>query len=1095
MSTYLWKYYLEDDVDAFRQLLATATFVQPAHSRPYSSGGHSGTILGSPGKFTSSSSVPRSKNKVKGLTNVTLTRADINSKDTHGVTLLHHVASSTAINASSYALALLEVPVLDLYAQDYESGWTSLHRALYHGNITIAHALMVHDAKDFICTPGKSHPTGGLIKIKDREGNSPLDVFGASTTVRGIRFGQEEPRLQAGIEDHGSDLVESGCEEDGNMSASKTLRPRICIDGDELFTFGSNKNINLGFGNEDDRQYPERITLKRPDHLLRRFNLEHQMRSSKAHQSSQYDRAESLSLKTMPAVVQFMPLKIQDVQMSKLHTAVLTTDPEANLYVCGFGPGGRLGTGDEITRFNFACVYGGGLVNKKVSQIGLGQNHTVAVSSEGEVFTWGNNTFGQLGYLITGSNVRDEAPLQLLPRQIFGPLKREKIVGSAASRVHSVVHSGSALYTFGKNDGQLGFVDSDARSLEMQTTPRRVAASLFSSSISMVSAIGKATVCLLENHEVWVFANYGYTKLSFPLSGFYNDFLKNSHSSTRYQDAPNHITKICSGEDTICAMAKAGDVFTVTVSQNVESSPTTGSTTNPAKIRGALSTPQRVWSLRKSHMAVRDVDVSQNGSIIICTDSGSVWKRVKRAKIKDASDTPGFKAKDYKFSRIPGLTRIGAVRSNAFGSFAAVRKDCDVLRTQIDVVSQSLWKDVFSLLPFHELSKQENSETEEPLPRFWASRQSSSDTATIRQAILTSRDIEGDIRLLLEQQDKRRHSAYDLRIKSDNSKFSIPCHECIVSRSSVLLKAMHQFRQSYFYSLSEILTIEYDKDGNTLILFQGLDFITVLNFVLYLYTDSFADVWHHTRRAPASAARFRQVRVELMRLAASLDLRALESAVRVMAEPSKTLHEDMNSAIQRMEYFESGDVEIELNGTSVMAHSALLCQRCAFFEGLFHGRAGGRWLSSRRQEQQQPQDAIKVDLKHISPGIFRLVLQHIYADTGEELFDHVACADFDAFIDLILEVMAVANELMIDRLSQICSKFLGKHGQSCCCSFEIAKFTDKQSDDTQCVPTIECCSSMLDYHVQRCGIRVPVPQSRGDAGKSVSLTGDGDFRR
>jgi hypothetical protein len=34
-----------------------------------------------------------------------------------------------------------------------------------------------------------------------------------------------------------------------------------------------------------------------------------------------------------------------------------------------------------------------------------------------------------------------------------------------------VVFSTSGLYTFGKNEGQLGLVDSDARSLEVQTTP------------------------------------------------------------------------------------------------------------------------------------------------------------------------------------------------------------------------------------------------------------------------------------------------------------------------------------------------------------------------------------------------------------------------------------------------------------------------------------------------------------------------------------------------------------------------------------------------------------------------------------------------
>jgi len=190
--------------------------------------------------------------------------------------------------------------------------------------------------------------------------------------------------------------------------------------------------------------------------------------------------------------------------MSKLHTAVLTQDPISNLHVCGYGPGGRLGTGDEATRFSYVCIQGGGLAKRRVAAIALGQDHSIAVCSSSEVFTWGSNKHGQLGYELPETSAQD-TPLQLTPRQIYGLIKKEQIIGAAASSLHSAIYTSSGLYTFGKNEGQLGLMDADARSLEIQVIPRRVGVSILQHQIQSVSVIDRATAVLLENHEVIVF--------------------------------------------------------------------------------------------------------------------------------------------------------------------------------------------------------------------------------------------------------------------------------------------------------------------------------------------------------------------------------------------------------------------------------------------------------------------------------------------------------------------------------------------------------------------------------------------------------------
>ncbi|KAE8354689.1 hypothetical protein BDV28DRAFT_74539 [Aspergillus coremiiformis] len=1022
MSSKLWEFFLRDDVDSFRRVLATASFTSGGQ-RGSGPGGPSNFKIGSPGGTVASSPAFSLKSKKLSGTSPgspipdrsntrggrTLSREELNARDQLGRTLLHLVASSTRSTATEFAVALLDVPFIDIYVQDWESGWTALHRALYAGNAAIAQALLardMRDAMDFSKSGNTTNASGTLIKIKDREGYSPFDVYGATIASRDIKSivsPTANDLILVDLENTDAVSIASSqlddFDEDGHI-AKRALKPRINVLGDEVYTFGSNKNLNLGVGDQDDRQFPERIAFQRPEHLLQRFFAEFQEQQlDEGGLEPQQVRGDT----DLPALIRNKPIKIQNIAMSKLHTAILTNDPESNLFLCGFGPGGRLGTGDESTRFSFVCIETGGLASKKVISVALGQDHTLAITENGEIFSWGSNKFGQLGYGLPRTNNRDDVPMQKTPRQIFNPFKKELILGAAASAIHSVVFSNSGLYTFGKNEGQLGLVDSDARSLETQTTPRRVGASLFSAPIQSVSATDQATAILLQNHEVWVFSQYGYSRLSFPLD-ISSSFIRNSFMTTRYDTSVNRIIKITAGGNTICALSSSGEVFTVQVNRT-ENPPSSTSTTNPTKIRNSLSTPTRVWSVKKAHMAVKDVDVGQDGSIIICTTSGSAWRKEKRGKTKDGS------SKDHKFARVPGLSRVVSVCSNAFGAFAAVQRNCDITREQINVDQSTLWKDLLPLSPFSSVGgsiamDQDSVLDSEPIDN-------------IKKAIMSESDIESYFQPL--QTGRPSGTVWIMTTASD---IRIPVHEFILTgRSPVLRKAFHDLRKAHSFSIPDMLTINYDDEGYGRILFQAVDIVTVLNLAFFSYTDNIFDVWQLVKNTPESASRYRQVRSEVMRIATYLGLPSLERSARLMIEPTKTLKSDMERAINDGTFFDSGDVVVELKNGTTRVHSQVICQRCPFFDALFRGRSGGRWLSSRRLD---PTDDIYVDLKHIDRHIFEFVLRYMYADTEEQLFDQVRTNDLEEFIDLVLDVAFVANELMIDRLGQICQKTLGR---------------------------------------------------------------------
>jgi hypothetical protein len=709
---------------------------------------------------------------------------------------------------------------------------------------------------------------------------------------------------------------------------------------------------------------------------------------------------------------------IQDVVLSKLHSAVLTADPASNLYVCGVGRGGRLGLGDENTRFTYTPVQGP-FTDKKVVQVALGQNHSMAIDDTGALWTWGNNAEYQLGYVLPEPARKGEDAASTVPRQVFGPLKKEAIVGIAASSIHSVAHTGTSLYCWGKNIGQLALMDADSRSLEFQQTPRKVAASLFSSPIVMVTAIDKATTILLQNHTVCVFTAYGYHIVKFPFATL--DLVGNIKLSNRHDPAWNQISHITSGGETIAALTRRGDLFTMSLDHKTETNPPTTSTTNPSKIKGAVTQPHCIWSARQD--GVRSVGVGEHGSVIISTHSGAVWRRIKRAKAKDASPWPSeSKRKDYKFERVPCITKVAAVRASAFGAFAAIRKDSDVMREQLAIDGQSLWADVAPLNCLAGFTASEPKHKNDEIRKLWGNDALGERLGTVAYEVLKSSDIDHDLKQHLTSWSYQNDPLDVAVCTSSSPDIRIPIHGWLLgARSPVLRRALAQFRKTGSFE-HESFSIS-DTDGKALVCFQGLDPVSLLNLVLFAYEDKVVPVWNFSGHVRSLAYRYRQIRQEVMKLATRLGMDSLEAAARLQVEPKKCMDRDFQSAIKDPRYFADGDALLELEGAEVPVHSSFVCQRCPWFQGLFFGRSRGMWLEGRRAVSA---DRIKIDLNHADPEAFKYVLRYLYGDCGADLFDKAVCESLDDFLDLVMEVMSIANYLMLDRLSQICQRVMGR---------------------------------------------------------------------
>ena len=110
----------------------------------------------------------------------------------------------------------------------------------------------------------------------------------------------------------------------------------------------------------------------------------------------------------------------------------------------------RLGLGDENTQPEPRLITM--LTGQIVRMISAGVNHTLAITDRGDLFSWGSDRFGQLGY--GGS---DAGKGSFIPKKVEN-LKKSVVVAIAAGDSHSVCFTDSGeIYTWGCNkEGQLG---------------------------------------------------------------------------------------------------------------------------------------------------------------------------------------------------------------------------------------------------------------------------------------------------------------------------------------------------------------------------------------------------------------------------------------------------------------------------------------------------------------------------------------------------------------------------------------------------------------------------------------------------------------
>lgn len=199
-------------------------------------------------------------------------------------------------------------------------------------------------------------------------------------------------------------------------------------------------------------------------------------------------------------------VEITQVASGQFHTLAL--DSNGKVYAWGLNGDGQLGTGvPGVIRVPTAVATAGTPMDgKTIVAITAGDYFSLALDSNGQVYAWGMNNFGQLG-----NNTTAQSPLPIAVVTAGTPMAGKTITAIASGESHSVaLDSTGQVYGWGFNGiGQLGN-DTNTNS-SVPTATVTTGSSLAGKTVISLAAGGNHTMAIDSTHQVhsWGFNGEG----------------------------------------------------------------------------------------------------------------------------------------------------------------------------------------------------------------------------------------------------------------------------------------------------------------------------------------------------------------------------------------------------------------------------------------------------------------------------------------------------------------------------------------------------------------------------------------------------------
>ncbi len=301
----------------------------------------------------------------------------------------------------------------------------------------------------------------------------------------------------------------------------------ILKDNGEVYSFGNNSYGQLGLALDDDNVYEPTLILEMPKNIKYIsagtnislvLNENGQVYSWGLNEHGQLGLGDIIE-QHKPALVLKMPADTIQISIGDYHSLSLNINNK--VYSWGYNEYGQLGLGpyDEISIPTLVLEMPNNIV-----QISIGEFHTLALSNDGHIYSFGNNRYGQLGL---GDYDNRNIPTLV-------PKAPNNIIQIVAGTSHSLCLTNDGyIYSFGKNnEGQLGLGNNVDRNIPTLIPNLN--------NIIQISGNSESTLALSNTGKIYAF---GYNNEGQLGLGDYENRIR----PTLVLKIPNNIIQISTG--------------------------------------------------------------------------------------------------------------------------------------------------------------------------------------------------------------------------------------------------------------------------------------------------------------------------------------------------------------------------------------------------------------------------------------------------------------------------------------------------------------------------------------------------------------------
>lgn len=964
---------------------------------------------------------------------VRLSKDELLQRDVLGRTILHVIVLCNRYDLLRHLLKNPFIKHIFLFI-DYESGWNVLHYVVFYRRMQCLKCL-----QDYFRSDASGMTFGDLLRCKDRNRLTPMqlihnnykDLMLVPTCINETNEFELEKRIRRHrlVNEYDEPTNSWWCDARG---------------GSEVYVFGANNNNNLGVGDTSDRIAPTRLSHK----------------FFKANMTSHIHNFNCLP---MPRYKEF--------RVSKYHSVLITRN--RNVYTCGIGSYGRLGhsRGNLANQYNFKLVE-----DLKAETVAVSNNHTVVLGVDGGVYGWGANNYYQLGVIGPGNESRggslvdfpnafEATPIHINTGELKngGVLRRNPIKGVSVSKIHSLVYTDYEVYSWGLSIGQMGFSTDSSRTIDFrykdetykgqfQSKPKAIS---FRDEIKLVETCETCTCVITVLNDIHVLYNYQHIKLpKIPVkaSDKQFDFFKPAVLTRARQ-----IVKVCFRDlGYIALLMDSGDVLGFDLTKDIKS------------IKYSS-----IWKPYNEDMNVVDLDISHDGSIILCTRDGSVFRKNNGSKLRQNSIsgttmTPTFinTVTNTKFKRLDGINKVVKVSCDAnFTSFGFIRDSMDALPLKVHLND--------FLIDFSHLSCTMMAPEDRKQDQLFKSDHDGGANFYIRDFAYPHDNFDDDNDEMMV--DNKSKSLDDILLSSFKSKYDysknkpptsletykrwslaspyvipvdltyweevfnkasttsysgydcffefqdyptmrIGAHKSVFKVRSVLCKKLFLDQEGSLFDNGHV-RLFYDSSDSTLRFESGINLKVFLMLIHYIYTNEVVvladDSYDHLDISSSENS------PEYKALKSDFDNMVYTFQIGVNTSHSSTqlFVEKFGPALLNVEDGDK-DLIVKLSDGQIKCHTYILICRSAYFETLF----SQRWHEENHNNNNNKTNELGLELENITCLQFETILRYLYGVCDAEVFNTVQSTVGNSFefANFLLELMEIADQFLLLPLKTLC---------------------------------------------------------------------------